>query len=60
MPDGGRRPEPPRAMLYVDWSLGSSPMASNGGRLSGFSLQIDMNCSRKSRSYLIIVIDEQS
>jgi len=35
-----------------DWSEGLRPMASRGGSMSSFSLQIDMNCRRKSRSYL--------
>jgi hypothetical protein len=38
--------------LAEDGSEGSSPIASREGSLSGFSLQIDINWSRKCRSYL--------
>lgn len=44
--------EPPRGGIAKLWSVGSRPMASRGGRESGFSLHTAMNWRRKSRSYL--------
>jgi len=49
--DARLRPEPHRG-IECEVSQGSIPSTSSGGRLSGFSLQIFMNCNKKSRSYL--------
>ena len=50
--DARLRPEEPSGDIVGDVSLGLSSSTSSGRRFSGFSLQIFMNCNKKSRSYL--------